>query len=69
MESTAIKGIWEEKLTDDVTLIFDTTRSPQRITIQKRGENPTHLEHEVIGEKHIMRARSVAREAYNIVQP
>lgn len=66
MNATATTGIWEEKLSEDVTLIYNTTRDPQRITIQKRGESPIHLDYDHIGEKEILRARSAAREAYNL---
>lgn len=67
MTATATKGVWEEQLSSDVKMIFDTNRDPQRITIQRKGDNPTHLEFpDGIREKEVLRARSVAREAYKI---
>jgi len=61
------KGIWRQTLIDDVTILFDTTRTPNRITIQKKGENPTHIETDEITAKDIYRARAIACEAYGII--
>jgi len=70
MNATAKKGVWTEDLSDEVTLRFDTTLVPERITIQKRGENPVHIECEAgILEKDVFRARAIACEAYHIVAP
>lgn len=66
MNATAKKGIWQERHSD-VTINYDTTRFPQRITIQKMGENPVHLEYaDGIGEKEIKRARALAQESFKI---
>jgi hypothetical protein len=68
MNATATKGIWEEKLSEDVTLIFKTNRDPERITISHKKFGPVHLEYEDgINEKDILKARARAKEAYNIV--
>lgn len=68
MNATATTGIWDEKLSDDVTMIFNTTRDPQRITISHREFGPVHLDYdEGIGEPQILKARSMAKEAYHIL--
>lgn len=67
MNATAIQGIWEESLSEDVTLIFNTNRSPERITIYHKHFGPVHLEYNQIGEPEILRARAMAKEAHHIV--
>lgn len=67
MEATAQKGIWREDLSDEVSINFDTTRTPERATIQKRGSAPIHLDYEDgIGEKEILRAKLLARQSFGI---
>jgi hypothetical protein len=66
MNATATIGIWEEQLSSDVKMIYDTNRSPERITIQKQGDNPLHFDYDNIREEDIIRVRARAKEAYNI---
>lgn len=67
MNATATKGIWKEEVSPEVTIEFNTNRIPERITIQKRGENPVHLDYsDGIGEKEIIRARAITKEAFKI---
>jgi len=68
MNATATKGIWEEKLSEEVTIVFNTNRDPQRITISHNEFGPVHLDYqEGISEAQILKARSMAKEAYHIV--
>ena len=65
MNATATKGIWQEKLSEDVVIQFDTTRNPERISIQKRGLNPIHIEREDgITENDVIKAKDMATVAY-----
>ena len=57
---------WTETLSDDVVILFNPTRTPNRITIQKRGETPTHLDYPKITYKEICRARAIAKEAFKL---
>ena len=69
MNATSKHGIWEEDYSPDVTILFDTTRSPERITIMLKGSNPVHFDYpEGIGEKEILRARAVAQESAAVKQ-
>lgn len=70
MNATANKGIWEEQIASDVKITYNTTVSPERITILKDGANPVHLDYEDgIGEPEVARARAAACEAYHITNP
>ena len=64
MNATATQGIWRETINPDTVILFDTTRNPERITIQCNGKNPVHFEFEDgIGEKEIEKAMKTARES------
>jgi len=68
MNATATKGIWKENLSDTVTMQFDTTRNPERITVQQAGKNPIHFDREDgISESDIIGIRSIAKKAYGIL--
>jgi hypothetical protein len=63
MNATATKGIWEEAINPNMMILFDTTRNPERITIQHKGKNPVHFDFEDgIFPKDIERAMKTARE-------
>ena len=67
MNATSKQGIWEENPAPTVTILFDTTRNPERITIMAQGSDPIHHDYpEGIGETEILRARAIVRETYNI---
>jgi len=68
MNATATKGMWSEQPTKTVTILFDTTHSPERITVQESGKNPIHFEYENgIVETDIIRVRQFAKETYGIL--
>lgn len=67
MNTTSTKGIWKESLSDTVTMQFDTTRSPERITVQETGKNPIHFEYENgIREAEILKVREFVKRSYNL---
>lgn len=67
MTATAISGIWTEELSPEVSINFDTTRKPERITIQKKGEEPIHKDYEDgITVKDVFSALKLAKESFNI---
>jgi len=67
MNATSKAGIWEETLDENTKLLFNTTRDPERITIQHKGSNPIHYDFDDgISEKEIERVRRSAIAAFNI---
>jgi hypothetical protein len=67
MNATATKGIWQEKLSDTVTMQFDTTHKPERITVQEVGKNPVHFDLEDgIEEADIYRVRDFVKKTYKL---
>jgi len=66
MNATSTLGIWDKNISEDVIIRFDTTLSPERITIQKKGENPLHYNFDAITADEVEWAEDKARELYNI---
>jgi len=67
MNATATKGMWSEQPTKTVTILFDTTHSPERITVHESGKNPIHFEYENgIGEAEILKVREFVKKTYNL---
>jgi hypothetical protein len=65
MNATATKGIWTKELPGGITILFDTTLNPERITIQKIGCNPHHFPYpDGIGEDEINMAINHATELF-----
>lgn len=61
MQATETRGVWKETISDSVTILYDTTRTPERISIQKKGNNPVHIDCESITIDRIVRAQDMAK--------
>jgi hypothetical protein len=50
-----------------VSIQFDTTRIPERISVQEIGKNPIHFDcMDGIRETDIIRVRNIAKDAFKI---